>query len=253
MASLASDLSKKATLDAASDSDDDVHDPVDTPAAGAAATTSADAGILGGDHLSRSEKKARKSLAKLGLKKVEGINRVVMRRPKGVRPLALFLVVALTARSYRASSSSPSPRSTSRRPRTATSSLARCAPSPDRYGDAVRLTPAQAKVEDGNQQNNISQLAAMGNPGKASASAGGLDLAALAAGAKDGKKPARPPPADDGPVDETGVDPKDIDLVMQQVRQRSASLFKAPSTSSPYRSPAPADRPSRRSKTTGAT
>lgn len=25
------------------------------------------------------------------------------------------------------------------------------------------------------------------------------------------------PPEDDGPVDETGVDPKDIDLVMQQV------------------------------------
>ena len=32
-----------------------------------------------------SEKKARKSLSKLGLKRVEGITRVVMRRPKNVR------------------------------------------------------------------------------------------------------------------------------------------------------------------------
>jgi len=34
---------------------------------------------------SRDERKARKALAKLGLKKVEGINRVTMRRPRGVR------------------------------------------------------------------------------------------------------------------------------------------------------------------------
>lgn len=34
--------------------------------------------------ISRNEKKARKALSKLGLKKVEGINRVTMRRPKGV-------------------------------------------------------------------------------------------------------------------------------------------------------------------------
>lgn len=34
--------------------------------------------------VSRGEKKARKALSKLGLKRVEGINRVTMRRPKGV-------------------------------------------------------------------------------------------------------------------------------------------------------------------------
>lgn len=33
---------------------------------------------------SRNEKKARKSIAKLGLKKVEGITRVTLRRPKNV-------------------------------------------------------------------------------------------------------------------------------------------------------------------------
>ena len=34
--------------------------------------------------LPRLEKKARQTLAKLGLKKVEGITRVVLRRPQGV-------------------------------------------------------------------------------------------------------------------------------------------------------------------------
>lgn len=40
--------------------------------------------------LSRGEKKARKALSKLGLKRVEGINRVTMRRPKGVSFLILL-------------------------------------------------------------------------------------------------------------------------------------------------------------------
>ena len=34
---------------------------------------------------SRNEKKARKSIAKLGLKKIDGITRVTLRRPKNVR------------------------------------------------------------------------------------------------------------------------------------------------------------------------
>jgi len=37
---------------------------------------------------SRNEKKARKAIAKLGLKHVEGITRVTLRRPKNVRPLS---------------------------------------------------------------------------------------------------------------------------------------------------------------------
>ena len=35
---------------------------------------------------SRGEKKARKALAKLGLKQITGITRVTLRRPKNVRP-----------------------------------------------------------------------------------------------------------------------------------------------------------------------
>lgn len=36
--------------------------------------------------LSRNEKKARKALEGLGLKKIEGIERVVLKRPRGVGP-----------------------------------------------------------------------------------------------------------------------------------------------------------------------
>lgn len=45
--------------------------------------------------LPRLEKKARQSLAKLGLKRVEGINRVVLRRPGGVSRHAIATVIAI--------------------------------------------------------------------------------------------------------------------------------------------------------------
>lgn len=55
---------------------------------------------------------------------------------------------------------------------------------------------------------------------------GGLSLADIAGAGAGGKAGGKEPegaaaaadPADDEPVDETGVDPKDIELVMQQVR-----------------------------------
>lgn len=43
---------------------------------------------------SRNEKKARKAIAKLGLKHVEGITRVTLRRPKNVRGTGEFECVA---------------------------------------------------------------------------------------------------------------------------------------------------------------
>lgn len=43
---------------------------------------------------SRNEKKARKAIAKLGLKKIEGITRVTLRRPKNVS-LCLVLICQL--------------------------------------------------------------------------------------------------------------------------------------------------------------
>jgi nascent polypeptide-associated complex subunit alpha len=47
---------------------------------------------------SRNEKKARKAIAKLGLKKIEGITRVTLRRPKNVS-LCLVLVCQLESSS----------------------------------------------------------------------------------------------------------------------------------------------------------
>ena len=49
---------------------------------------------------SRNEKKARKSIAKLGLTRVPGITRVTLRRPKNVSVQFLFKVVRLAALSY---------------------------------------------------------------------------------------------------------------------------------------------------------
>jgi NAC domain len=49
---------------------------------------------------SRGEKKARKALAKLGLKKVEGITRVTLRRPKNVSPVLSFWSLLETARRH---------------------------------------------------------------------------------------------------------------------------------------------------------
>ena len=44
---------------------------------------------------SRGEKKARKALAKLGLKPIPGITRVTLRRPKGVCPTSLFPILIM--------------------------------------------------------------------------------------------------------------------------------------------------------------
>ena len=43
---------------------------------------------------SRNEKKARKAIAKLGLKHIEGITRVTLRRPKGVSTVLFVLLIA---------------------------------------------------------------------------------------------------------------------------------------------------------------
>lgn len=70
--------------DASDDSDSDVEGEASIPAGGAVVH-------------SRNEKKARKAIAKLGLKHIEGITRVTLRRPKGVRAfLSNLSSIALT-------------------------------------------------------------------------------------------------------------------------------------------------------------
>ncbi|KAF8503627.1 nascent polypeptide-associated complex alpha subunit [Russula emetica] len=129
---------------------------------------------------SRSERKARKALLGLGLKKISGITRVTLRRPKN-----LLFVIA----------------------------------SPDVFksqNSDTYIVFGEAKMEDMNTQGPLgaSQQLAGGGVGSTAA----LDPSQPG---KDSENPDDVPeleaPEDDDPVDETGVDPKDIELVMAQV------------------------------------
>ncbi|KAI6028612.1 NAC domain-containing protein [Pisolithus orientalis] len=118
---------------------------------------------------SRSERKARKALLSLGLKKVPGITRVTLRRPKNV----LFVLS-----------------------------------SPDVYkshNSDCYIVFGEAKIEDMNSQAQLSAAQHLSSASGAAVEADEDDIPNLEA------------PEDDGPVDETGVDVKDIELVMNQV------------------------------------
>ncbi|KAF8638808.1 hypothetical protein AX17_001866 [Amanita inopinata Kibby_2008] len=128
---------------------------------------------------SRAERKARKALLALGLKKVPAITRVTLRRPKNI----LFVLASPDV--YKS-------------------------PNSDCY-----VVFGEAKIEDMNSQAQLSaaqQLATSGGTGVT-----GLDDASAGLAGDEEKAPELESPEDDGPVDETGVDPKDIDLVMAQV------------------------------------
>lgn len=129
---------------------------------------------------SRSERKARKALLGLGLKKVPNITRVTLRRPKNV------LFVLATPDVYKS-------------------------PNSDCY-----IVFGEAKIEDMNSQAQMSAAQQLAGAGGAGA---GAPEAAGAGGEDDDDDdiPELEAPEDDGPIDETGVDPKDIDLVMAQV------------------------------------
>merc|ERR1711963_446241 len=171
--------------DAGSDSEDEMPGLEDT-AAGANdenADTNAAAGADDGEgkgKQSRGEKKARKTLSKLGLKQVAGVTRVTIRKSKNI----LFVVN-----------------------------------NPDVYknpnGDTY-VVFGEAKIEDMSQQ---AQMEA------ASKFRGGDDTAPAPS------KPAIPEADedDDEAVDETGVEAKDIELVMSQAnvsRKRAVNALK---------------------------
>ncbi|KAJ4488053.1 nascent polypeptide-associated complex, alpha subunit [Lentinula aciculospora] len=124
---------------------------------------------------SRSERKARKALISLGLKKVPNITRVTLRRPKNI----LFVIASPDV--YKS-------------------------PNSDCY-----IVFGEAKIEDMNAQNQMSaqQLAGAG--------ADIPNLETSGAGDDDDDIPELEPAEEEGPLDETGIDPKDIDLVMTQV------------------------------------
>ncbi|MCJ1293188.1 GAL4 enhancer protein [Xylographa carneopallida] len=180
---------KGAEVDDASSSSDS---EVDTGEAGPSAGSSVQV------H-SRNEKKARKSIAKLGLKHVPGITRVTLRRPKNI----LFVISQ-----------------------------------PDVYKSPTSNTWiifGEAKIEDLNSQaqaNAASQLAAA-----ESANAGGDSHAGhnhshdhgkgKAIDTADAKKDEEEDEDDGEEVDDTGLEAKDIELVMAQASVSRKKAVKA--------------------------
>lgn len=82
------------------------------------------------------------------------------------------------------------------------------------------------QIEDMNQQQMSQQLQSGGGGGGGSAPT--IEKSGIAGGADDEDDvPELEEAEDDGPVDESGVDPKDIDLVMQQVNCSRSKAVKA--------------------------
>jgi nascent polypeptide-associated complex subunit alpha len=142
---------------------------------------------------SRSEKKARKAMSKLGLKQISGVNRVTIRKSKNL----LFVI------------SQPDVFK---------------APSADIY-----VVFGEAKIEDLSAQ---AQIAAAEKLREGAQSIGGDSKAAGAAGASGGgtalaKEAIAEESDDDEEVDATGVEEKEIDLVMQQASVSRKKAIKA--------------------------
>jgi nascent polypeptide-associated complex subunit alpha len=143
---------------------------------------------------SRSEKKARKAMSKLGLKQVAGINRVTMRKSKNI----IFVISK-----------------------------------PDVYkspGSDTYIVFGEAKVEDLSHQ---AQLAAADKfkLNQATGQPGG-DAAAAAAASLAAQGPAKPAAIveeeeDDEEVDATGVEEKDIEIVVTQSNVSRKRAIKA--------------------------
>ncbi|TKA59945.1 Nascent polypeptide-associated complex subunit alpha [Friedmanniomyces simplex] len=146
----------------------------------------------------RNEKKARKAIAKLGLKHVEGITRVTLRRPKNI----LFVISQPDV--YKSPSSN------------------------------TWIIFGEAKIEDLNSQAQASaaqQLAAQSasNDSSSGAANGGSSTGGDNKGkaVEDSKKPAEEEEDDGEEVDETGLEGKDIELVMAQASVSRKKAVKA--------------------------
>ncbi|GAB7342018.1 hypothetical protein MBLNU457_g0307t1 [Dothideomycetes sp. NU457] len=139
---------------------------------------------------SRNEKKARKAIAKLGLKHIEGITRVTLRRPKNI----LFVISQ-----------------------------------PDVYkspNSNTWIIFGEAKIEDLNSQAQAAAAQQLQNQEGAGDHAGhdhGDKGKAIDTGAE-----SKVEEEDDGEeVDETGLEPKDIELVMAQASVSRKKAVKA--------------------------
>ncbi|KAJ7694237.1 NAC domain-containing protein [Mycena rosella] len=137
---------------------------------------------------SRSERKARKALLGLGLKKVPNITRVTLRRPKNV----LFVISAPDV--YKA-------------------------PNSDCY-----IVFGEAKIEDMTSQAQMSAQQQYAGGGAQALENSGV---AEEEDDDDDEIPELEAPEDDAPPDETGVEAKDIELVMAQVNCSRAKAVRA--------------------------
>ncbi|EZF47429.1 nascent polypeptide-associated complex subunit alpha [Trichophyton rubrum MR1459] len=145
--------------------------------------------------LSRNEKKARKAIGKLGLKHVPGITRVTLRRPKNI----LFVINQ-----------------------------------PDVYRSPTSNTWiifGEAKIEDLNSQAQASaaqQLAASESANAAAGEAAGQEAIDLGKGKAAETEKKEEEDEDDGEeVDDTGLEAKDIELVMAQANVSRKKAVKA--------------------------
>ena len=132
----------------------------------------------GATKINRSEKKSRKAVQKLGMKPVQGIVRVTVKKSKNI----LFVI------------SKPDVHK---------------APSSDTY-----VVFGEAKIED------------LGAQAQASA-AQSVTQDVGGAAAKEDSAPAAEEAGDDGEVDETGIEPKDIELVVAQAQCSRAKAVAA--------------------------
>ncbi|KAF1836034.1 nascent polypeptide-associated complex, alpha subunit [Decorospora gaudefroyi] len=143
---------------------------------------------------SRNEKKARKAIAKLGLKHIEGITRVTLRRPKGI----LFVINQPDV--YKSPSSN------------------------------TWIIFGEAKIEDLNSQAQASaaqQLADAASHGDHAGHDHGDESGKGKAKAVEDKKEDEDDEDDDEEVDDSGLEAKDIELVMQQASVSRKKAVKA--------------------------
>lgn len=168
-----------------SDSDESVPDLDEGGAATNASQVAAAAGLteetVSKAKQSRSEKKSRKLMSKLGLKQIQGVNRVTIRKSKNI----LFVI---------------------NKPDVFKN------PASDTY-----IVFGEAKIEDLSQQ---AQMAAAEKFKSA-------DMGATAEARADMPAPIQEESEEEEEVDDTGVEEKDIDLVMCQANVSRAKAIKA--------------------------
>ena len=169
-----------------SDSESDIEKDAETQGNSLAAAAGLSEDLVSKNKQSRSEKKARKAMAKLGLKQVQGVNRVTIRKSKNI------LFVISTPEVFKS-------------------------PAGDTY-----IVFGEAKIEDLSAQAQIQAADRLkqgdGDVAASSAAAGSSRL---------GEQPIAELSDEEEEVDATGVEAKDIELVMQQASVSRSKAVKA--------------------------